>query len=361
MNSSLAPQRRLRGVRLSVLDRSSVRGDQDPAAALRDTVDFARSIEDLGYHRFWVAEHHSVPGVAGSAPTVLAAAVAAATSRIRVGTGGVMLPNHQPLVVAEQFGVLDALYPGRIDMGLGRSLAFTAGIRRALERDKRAADDFPDQLARLLGFIGGDQTDDPGVHAIPGEGGAVAPFLLATGEGSVIAAEAGLPLVIAPIAGFDRMTELIERYRERFRPSRWAERPYTVVSATVAAAATAAEAYRLLVPEAWSYAYARTHAEFPPLRPAEEILARDMTERERARFDEALSGHVHGTGDQVADELGSLVDRTGADEVLVTLSTYDRAAMLDSYARLARLTGAAPAAGGGAGRAGRTAAQASGR
>ncbi|WP_238580679.1 MsnO8 family LLM class oxidoreductase [Streptomonospora alba] len=323
-------------MRLSVLDRSSVRGEQSPAEALRDTVDFARRIEELGYHRFWVAEHHSVPGVAGSAPAVLAAGVAAATSRIRVGTGGVMLPNHQPLVVAEQFGVLDALYPGRIDMGLGRSVAFTSGIRRALGRGKEAADDFPGRLARLLGFVSGEQSDHPGVRAVPGERSAAAPFLLATGEGAAIAADLGLPLVIAPVAGEDRMAELIRRYRDAFRPSPWAQRPYVVVSTTVAVAGTAEDAHRLLVPEAWSYAYARTHAVFPPLRPAEEILARTMSDRERSRFEEALSGHVYGTGDRVAGDLGALVDRTGADEVLVTLSTYDRAEMLDSYARLAR-------------------------
>ena len=128
--------------RFSVLDRSPVRRPGSAAQALRDTVASAVALERLGYHRIWVSEHHSVPGVAGSAPTVLAAAVAAATSRIRVGTGGVMLPNHRPLVVAEQFGVLEALYPGRIDLGLGRSVGFTAGVRAALGQGKEAADGF---------------------------------------------------------------------------------------------------------------------------------------------------------------------------------------------------------------------------
>ncbi|MBX9388734.1 LLM class flavin-dependent oxidoreductase [Streptomonospora nanhaiensis] len=328
-------------LRLSVLDRSSIRRGQDPARALRDTVEFARQAEELGYHRFWVAEHHSVPGVAGSAPTVLAMAVAAATSRIRVGTGGVMLPNHQPLVVAEQFGVLDALHPGRIDMGIGRSLGFTSGIRRALERGADAADDFPDQLARLLGFISGEQTDHPGVHAVPGEGSGAAPFLLATGAGAATAAELGLPLVIAPVGGVERMAGLVADYRAAFRPSRWAPRPYVVVSGNVAVAGTPEAARRLLVPEAWSFAYSRTHAVFPPLESAEDVEARQMTDRERARFDEAMAGHVHGTEDQVAEQLADLVGRTGADEVLVTLSTYDRAEMLDSYTRLARLAGLA--------------------
>lgn len=143
------------GIPFSVLDRSRTREGQDAPRALRDTVDFARRAEALGYHRFWVSEHHGVPGVAGSAPTVLAAAVAAATSDIRVGTGGVMLPNHQPLVVAEQFGVLESLFPGRIDMGLGRSVGFTDGIRKALGHDKRDAEDFPGQIAELLGYFSG--------------------------------------------------------------------------------------------------------------------------------------------------------------------------------------------------------------
>lgn len=145
--------------RFSVLDRSRTREGHTGAEALRDTVRLAREAEALGYHRFWVSEHHGVPGVAGSAPTVLAAAVAGATDRIRVGTGGVMLPNHRPLVVAEQFGVLESLFPGRVDMGLGRSVGFTDGVRRALGRDKDDADDFAGQLRELLGwFLGGSPT-----------------------------------------------------------------------------------------------------------------------------------------------------------------------------------------------------------
>ncbi|WHT17584.1 MsnO8 family LLM class oxidoreductase [Crossiella sp. CA-258035] len=321
-------------VRLSVLDRSSTRQGQSDARALRDTVRFARQAEELGYHRFWVSEHHSVPGLAGSAPTVLAAAVAAATERIRVGTGGVMLPNHRPLVVAEQFGVLEALYPGRIDMGLGRSVGFTNGVRRALGQDKEAADAFADQLGELLGYFSGDQRAHPGVHARPGEGMAVSPFLLATGAGAEIAAGFGLPLVV----GGPRSTEAISRYRNAFRPSGWAQSPYVVVAATVAVAETMEQARRLLLPEAWSTAHSRTRGEFPPLRSPEEVLALELTDRERTLLDEALRGQIHGTAAEVAAALGELVERTGADEVLVTMSTYDRADMLDSYRRLAELT-----------------------
>ncbi|GAA3151674.1 MsnO8 family LLM class oxidoreductase [Nonomuraea salmonea] len=167
----------------SILDRSLVRRGSTPAEALRATVRFAGQAEELGYHRFWVSEHHSVPGVAGSAPTVLAAAVAAATSRIRVGTGGVMLPNHRPLVVAEEFGVLESLHPGRIDMGLGRSVGFTGGIRKALGHGKDDADRFGEQLAELLGFFTGGQSAYPGVHALPAEGLRPQVFVLAMGGG----------------------------------------------------------------------------------------------------------------------------------------------------------------------------------
>ncbi|MFD4243495.1 MsnO8 family LLM class oxidoreductase [Streptomyces sp. NPDC058525] len=325
--------------KLSLLDRSRVREGHTAPEALRNTVDLARTAEELGYHRFWVAEHHSVPGVAGSAPTVLAAAVAAATRRIRVGTGGVMLPNHQPLVVAEQFGVLESLFPGRIDMGLGRSVGFTNGIRRALGRDTGDADRFEEQLAELLGWLDGSQQAHPQVHARPAEGLRIPAYVLATGEGAGIAARAGLPLVVGDLRTRGRVTEVIDTYRKDFRASAWGAEPYVVVSGTVAVAATAEEARRILVPEAWSVAYSRTRGSFPPLRPAEEVEALSMTPKERELYEGALAGHVHGTEEQVAAELAEVAALTGADELLVTTSTHDRTALLDSYRRLARIAG----------------------
>ncbi|MGW1884686.1 LLM class flavin-dependent oxidoreductase [Streptomyces sp. NPDC001970] len=322
--------------RFSVLDRSRTREGRDGPQALRDTVRLAREVEALGYHRFWVSEHHGVPGVAGSAPTVLAAAVAAETSLIRVGTGGVMLPNHQPLVVAEQFGVLESLFPGRIDMGLGRSVGFTDGVRRALGRDKDDAEDFAGQLGELLRYFEGAH---PQVHARPAEGLRVPPFVLATGEGADIAAAAGLPLVIGDLKGRERLLRAVERYRGAFRPSPWAAEPYVVVSGTVAVAATEEAARRLLVPEAWAMAYARTHGTFPPLAPAERIEARTMTPKEREFYESGLRGQIHGTADQVAVALETVIKDSGADEVLVTTSTYDRAGLVDSFRRLARLAG----------------------
>jgi luciferase family oxidoreductase group 1 len=322
-------------VRFSVLDRSRTREGHSNAEALRDTVRFAREVEALGYHRFWVSEHHGVPGVAGSAPTVLAAAVAAATGRIRVGTGGVMLPNHRPLVVAEQFGVLESLFPGRIDMGLGRSVGFTDGVRKALGRDKDDADDFAAQLDELLGWFAG--TSPTGVHARPAEGLSVPPFVLAMGEGAAIAAWAGLPMVIGDLRNREKMRRGIDHYRAHFRPSPWASEPYVVISGTIAVAATPEEAHRLLIPEAWSMTHSRTHGTFPPLPPADRVASLPMSPRERGFYESGLTGHIAGTEDQVAHELETVLKETAAQEVLVTTSTYDRDALLDSYRRLASI------------------------
>ncbi|MFD3969820.1 MsnO8 family LLM class oxidoreductase [Streptomyces cyaneofuscatus] len=321
--------------RFSFLDRSRSREGHDGPQALRDTVTLAREVESLGYHRVWVSEHHSVPGVAGSAPTVLAAAVAAATSTIRVGTGGVMLPNHQPFVVAEQFGVLASLFPGRIDMGLGRSVGFTDGVRRALGHGKEDAEDFPGRLAELLGWIDGTQQAHPQVHARPAEGLDIPAYVLAIGEGAAVAAAAGLPLVIGDLRGREKVLRAVEVYRRDFRPSARAERPEVIVSGTVAVAATQEAARRLLIPEAWAMAYARTHGSFPPLAPAEEIESRTMTAKERGLYERGLEGHIHGTEEQVTEQLETAIKETGADEVLVTTSTYDREALAESLRRLA--------------------------
>ncbi|WP_069466188.1 MsnO8 family LLM class oxidoreductase [Actinacidiphila rubida] len=350
----------LRDTPFSVLDRSRTREAPDGGGAaaasgaararvpdgpraLRDTVAFARDVEALGYDGFWVSEHHSVPGVAGSAPTVLAAAVAAATSRIRVGTGGVMLPNHRPLVVAEQFGVLESLFPGRIDMGIGRSVGFTGGIRKALGagRDEAEAEAFGGRLEELLGWFTGGQDSYPQVHAWPAEGLRPRPFLLAVGSGADLAAAHGLPLVIGG-RHEDALLRAVDRYRDRFVPSPWRAEPYVVLSGTVAVAATGERAGRLLAPEAWATAHSRTHGVFPPLAPADAIAARTMTGPERERFEEALEGHVAGTPEDVAKALESLLTRSAADEFLVTTSTYDRGELLESYRLLAEVLGRAP-------------------
>ncbi len=325
-------------MRWSVLDRALIRSGQQPAEALRDTVRFARRVEDLGYFRFWVAEHHGVPGVAGSAPTVLAAAVASATAHIRVGTGGVMLPNHRPLVVAEQFGVLESLFPGRIDMGLGRSVGFIDPVRRALGADKDAADRFGEQLGELLGWF------EPGgpVRAVPAEGLRVPAYVLAVGEGAGIAAAHGLPLVMAYLSDEARMQAALDRYRAEFVPSRQGDRPYVIVAVNAAVAATREEAELLQVSEAWATVWSRTRGVFPPLDPPAEVLARELTERERRYLVQARAGQLSGTEEEMTRALGRLVERTGADELMLTLAAHDEAGRLDSYRKLARLAGLTP-------------------
>lgn len=324
----------LGAIRWSVLDRALVRTGQTPAAALRETVDFARHAERLGYHRFWVAEHHGVPGVAGSAPTVLAAAIAAATSRIRVGTGGVMLPNHRPFVIAEQFGVLESLFPGRIDMGLGRSVGFTPAVRRALGVGKEAAEGFGELLSELLSYF----TSEWPVAAVPALGlGPPATFVLAIGAGADTAAAHGLPLVMAHLPDPAELADALDRYRRGFQPSESTPRPYLVLAVNVAVAATREGARLAQIPEAWASVWSRTRGVFPPLDPPVETDARGMTDRERVLFERSRASQLYGTEEEVAGALSELVSRTGADEVMVTLHTYDQDSRLDSYRRLARI------------------------
>ncbi len=206
-------------------------------------------------------------------------------------------------------------------------------------RDTGDADRFEEQLAELLGWLDGTQRAHPEVHAHPAEGLRIPTYVLATGEGAGIAARAGLPLVVGDLRSRDRVSKIVDAYRREFRPSALGAEPYVVVSGTVAVAATPEDARRILVPEAWALAHSRTRGSFPPLRPAEEIEGLKMTVKERELYEGALAGHIHGTEERVAAELTEVAERTGADELLVTTSTYDRTALLDSFARLARIAG----------------------
>ncbi|WP_226381163.1 MsnO8 family LLM class oxidoreductase [Pseudonocardia oceani] len=201
--------------RLSLLDRSRTRAGEPDAQALRHTVERAVRAEELGHHRFWVAEHHAVPGIASGSPPVLVAAIAARTSRIRVGSGGVMLPNHQPLVVAEQFAMLEALFPGRVDLGVGRSLGFTGPVRRALR--STGADTFAEDLAELRSYLDGTAP----VTARPRLDRPPPLFVLATGRGLAVGGDAGLPVVLGgPVLDDDSLGERLDDYRARARPGR---------------------------------------------------------------------------------------------------------------------------------------------
>jgi luciferase family oxidoreductase group 1 len=317
-------------VRLSLLDRSRTRAGEPDVAALGHTVARAQRAEQLGYHRFWVAEHHAVPGIASGSPPVLIAAVAARTERIRVGSGGVMLPNHQPLVVAEQFAMLEALFPGRIDLGVGRSLGFTPPVRRALRRDADAPDTFAADLAELRAYLDGTAP----VTVRPRLDRPVPLFVLATGRGLAVAGDAGLPVVLGgPALDRDGIGEELADYRARVRAA--GAQPYVLVSRDVLVADSVAAARELALPEAWALAAARTTGQFPALEPVDP--GRPLSARQRAVVEEAVGRTVHGDEAAVADDLGDLLARTGADELLASTSTFDRAALRESDARLARL------------------------
>lgn len=314
--------------RLSLLDRSRTRAGEPDAQALRHTVERAVRAEELGHHRFWVAEHHAVPGIASGSPPVLVAAIAGRTSRIRVGSGGVMLPNHQPLVVAEQFAMLEALFPGRVDLGVGRSLGFTGPVRRALR--STGADTFADDLAELRSYLDGTAP----VTARPRLDRPPPLFVLATGRGLAVAGDAGLPVVLGgPVLDDDSLGERLDDYRARARAA--GAQPYVVVSLDVLVADSVAAARELAVPEAWALAAARATGEFPALEPADD--RRPMTERQRERVENAVGRTVHGDEATVAGALDDLFARTGADELLASTSTFDLDALRESDTRLAAL------------------------
>jgi luciferase family oxidoreductase group 1 len=309
-------------VPVSILDRANSLVGSTEAEALNAVVHRAQRAERLGFRRFWVAEHHGVPGIAGSTPTVLMAALAARTQAIRIGSGGVMLPNHQPLVVAEQAATLEALFPGRIDLGLGRSLGFTPAVREALRTGKDATQDFPQDLAELTGFLRGEAP----FTARPRNDAATPLFVLATGQGLATAARAGLAVVVGGPSLFQRDGHAthrgLDRYREQFRPSTWHAEPYVIASANVAAADSREAARRLLLPESWALARSRSQGEFRALADVDDVVARlhgeGVTGRDRQRVTENLERSIHGTPQEVRAGIEDLMRFTGADELMVT-------------------------------------------
>lgn len=335
------------GVRLSLLDRSRTRAGHPDGDALHDTVARARHAEQLGLDRFWVAEHHGVPGVASGSPPVLLAAVGAVTSSIRLGSGGVMLPHHQPFVVAEQFRMLDALHPGRIDLGVGRSLGFTAPVRRALRHDPgpdpeaalaSGAEAFAADVEELRAHLDGTSE----VTVRPATGRAVPLHVLATGQGLLLAARLGLPVVVGgPVLASPDVGDALAAYRAGFRPHPGGpERPRVTVALDAFVADTAAEARELALPEAHAMASSRTTGEFGPLRSPAELRSRAWPEQVRRRVDAHLDRTLAGTAPQVRAALEELVERTGAEEVLASTSTWDHAALLEADRALAAaLTG----------------------
>ena len=322
-------------VPVSILDRANTRVDEDASATLRGVIDRARRLERLGIRRLWVAEHHAVPGIAGSAPALLIAAVAAATSTIRVGAGGFMVPARPPLVTAEHITTLEALHPGRIDIGLGGSLGFTEAVRRELGQTLDDRGRIEEQVRRVLAFLDG--TGQVTVQPRP-----VAPtplFMLTGGSRARFAAAHGMGLVLGgPVGANDAMADAAADYRERFRPGAGLDRPHVILSVQAAVADSEAEARALALPEVWSLVRSRTTGSFVPLQPAESLDEASLTDRERSRIEAGLAGVVYGTADSVAERLQRVVDQTGADEIMVTNALWSRAGREQTDAALAAMS-----------------------
>ena len=314
---------------LSVLDLAPVATGGTVGAALRNSVDLARHVERLGYLRHWVAEHHNIPGIASSAPAVLIAHLASATTTLRVGSGGVMLPNHQPLVIAEQFGTLEALHPGRIDLGIGRAPGTDQVTAYALRRRfDPAADDLQTQLTELLAFFDG---SFPRITAVPGRGQKPAIWLLGSSDYSArLAGELGWPFSFAHHFMPQNTLPALEIYRRSFRPSDILEEPYAMVGVAVVCADSDDHARWLHGPAGLSFLRLRTGR--PSTFPSpEEAAAYEYSADERAFVDAWTETHVVGSPDTVIRGLDELRRRTEADELMLTTMVYDHADRLRSY------------------------------
>ncbi len=305
--------------------------------AIARSVDLARHAEEWGYRRFWLAEHHSIEGLACSATALLIEHVATSTRTIRVGSGGVMLPNHAPLVVAEQFGTLEAMHPGRIDLGLGRAPGGDFLTMRALRRDLRqTGDDFPELLEELRTYLG---PEKPGqaVKAIPGKGSNVPITLLGSSDFSArLAAGLGLPFAFAAHFAPDLLEAASRLYRENFRPNEGLRQPWLMVAVQVIAAETDAEARHLFTTPQQRFLRLIRNQPVELLPPVDSMDA-VWSDWERTLVENKLRAAIVGSEDTVQAGLERLIAKTGADEVIVVTDTWDHAARLESYRRVAQV------------------------
>ena len=332
----------LRKVPLNVLDLASREAGAGNADAVAGSIRLAQAAERLGFHRFWVAEHHGMPAVASSAPAVLIAGIAARTDRIRVGSGGVMLPNHAPLVVAEQFGTLRALYGDRIDLGIGRAPGTDQATAAALRRsaDALGAEDFPQQLLDLLGFFtGGFAPDDPlaGIRAVPGLGDLPGIWLLgSSGYSAQVAAALGLPFAFAHHFAGEHTEEALKLYRERFTPSATLEKPHAMIAVTVLANEDPDEVRRQSLPAAISFLQMRRGQKPEPVS-VEEAATYQFSQLELDFIADRNSRQAYGTPEVVRDRLASLLASTGADELMIASGAAESDARVHSLELVADL------------------------
>lgn len=337
-----------RSYRLSVLDQSPIAEGDTAADALANTLDLARTADALGYDRYWLAEHHASPGIAGVAPEALIGPVALATQRIRVGSGGVMLPHYSPFKVAETFRMLAALAPGRIDLGLGRAPGTDGRTAYALQRDRSRrmpSDDFPQNLAELLAYLSDTMPADHAfaslVSTLPsGGGGGPAPWLLGSSMDSAIwAAETGLPYCFADFIN-PAGAEMAQEYRRRFRPSHWLQAPHVMVASWAIAAPTGEEARELAAPAAMMFAHL-FRGELIPVPSREKALAWQAANPDTHRRQRRT---VLGTPREVLDALDAVAGEYGADEVMLVNIMSDHGARRRSYELVAAEYGLAKTA-----------------
>jgi luciferase family oxidoreductase group 1 len=314
----------------SVLDLAPVPEGSTPSDALRNTLDLAQHAERWGYTRYWLAEHHNMVGIASAATSVVIAHVAGGTKTMRIGAGGIMLPNHSPLVIAEQFGTLEALFPGRIDLGVGRAPGTDQRTLRALRRDPTSADTFPQDVLELQALLGPVQPDQV-IRAVPGADSNVPVWILGSSLfGAQLAAMLGLPYAFASHFAPGALMQALQVYRERFQPSAQLDRPYAMVGVNVIAADTDEEARHLFTSAQQSFTnlFRGTRGKLQP--PIDDIESY-WTPSEKAQAMNMLSCSFVGSPKTVQDGLANFIAQTGADEVMVAAAIYDHSKRLRSY------------------------------
>jgi luciferase family oxidoreductase group 1 len=315
----------------AVLDLSPIPAGQTAAEALRNSLDLARQAERLGYRRYWLAEHHNMPGIASAATAVVIAHIAGGTKTIRVGSGGIMLPNHSPLVIAEQFGTLAALFPGRIDLGLGRAPGTDGLTARALRRDLMSnAESFPNDVVELRGYFAPEQPGQK-IRAVPGAGLKVPLWILGSSlYGAQVAALLGLPYAFASHFAPDGLLQALELYRERFEPSEQLARPYAMAACNVIAADSAERARLLFTSQQQAFVNLRRGTPGPFPAPVADLEA-VTTPLERDSLARTLRYSFVGTPDEVADGLKGFVAMTGIDEVMISGPIFHHAERVRSF------------------------------
>ena len=313
----------------SLLDLSPVPEGQTAATALANTASLARLAEAQGYHRLWLAEHHNMPGIASAATAVVIGHVAAATKTIRVGAGGIMLPNHAPLMVAEAFGTLETLFPGRIDLGLGRAPGTDMATARVLRRHMAPEDSFPQDVVELLSYLD-DAPEGAPVRAIPGQGSHVPVWILGSSlYGAQLAAYLGLPYAFASHFAPAALDDALATYRATFRPSKYLAKPYAMMAAGLVVADTDEEARYLRSSQVLAFARLRSGRPGQLPRPTHDLS--EVPPSVMAGVDHALSCAAVGAPDTVRRQLQALIDRHQPDELMVTGMIHDPAARLKSF------------------------------